>query len=105
MELNNQSLLTSTCISPLRGSIRVPGDKSISHRAIMLAAIAEAKAGGASIYFAPEMSVLIDRDRVRSAKSIVAEESSAAVKLLCQAAKDKQIWVHCGSLPLESADG
>lgn len=71
----------------------------------MLGGIAEAKAGGASIYFAPEMSVLIDRDRARSAQSIVAEESSAAVKLLCQAAKDKQIWVHCGSLPLESADG
>ena len=71
----------------------------------MLAAIAEAKAGGASIYFAPEMSVLIDRDRVRSAQSIVAEELSAAVKLLCQAAKDNQIWVHCGSLPLASADG
>jgi 3-phosphoshikimate 1-carboxyvinyltransferase len=27
--------------SPLRGSIRVPGDKSISHRAIMLSALAE----------------------------------------------------------------
>ncbi len=71
----------------------------------MLGGIAEAKAGGASIYLAPEMSVLIDRDRARSAQSIVAEESSAAVKMLCQAAKDKQIWVHCGSLPLESADG
>ena len=26
---------------PLRGRVRVPGDKSISHRALMLAAIAE----------------------------------------------------------------
>ena len=26
---------------PLRGEIRVPGDKSISHRAVMLAALAE----------------------------------------------------------------
>ena len=26
---------------PLRGSVRVPGDKSISHRAVMLGAIAE----------------------------------------------------------------
>ena len=41
MESNDQSLLASTCTSPLRGSIRVPGDKSISHRAIMLAAIAK----------------------------------------------------------------
>ena len=29
--------------SPLRGSVRVPGDKSISHRALMLAAIAEGR--------------------------------------------------------------
>jgi 3-phosphoshikimate 1-carboxyvinyltransferase len=29
--------------SPLRGSVTVPGDKSISHRALMLAAIAEGK--------------------------------------------------------------
>ena len=26
---------------PLRGSVRVPGDKSVSHRAVMLAALAE----------------------------------------------------------------
>ncbi|MEP6484920.1 MAG: 3-phosphoshikimate 1-carboxyvinyltransferase, partial [Rudaea sp.] len=32
---------TSSRASPLRGTVRVPGDKSISHRAIMLAAIAE----------------------------------------------------------------
>ncbi|MEO6798822.1 MAG: 3-phosphoshikimate 1-carboxyvinyltransferase [Rhodanobacter sp.] len=29
--------------SPLRGSVRVPGDKSVSHRALMLAAISEGK--------------------------------------------------------------
>ncbi|HOV59417.1 MAG TPA: 3-phosphoshikimate 1-carboxyvinyltransferase, partial [Rhodanobacteraceae bacterium] len=28
---------------PLRGEVRVPGDKSISHRAIMLAALAEGR--------------------------------------------------------------
>jgi len=33
-------LIASACHAPLRGSIRVPGDKSISHRAIMLGAIA-----------------------------------------------------------------
>jgi 3-phosphoshikimate 1-carboxyvinyltransferase len=32
---------TSTPASPIRGEIRVPGDKSISHRAIMLAALAD----------------------------------------------------------------
>ena len=32
---------TSAAAGPLRGEVRVPGDKSISHRAIMLAALAD----------------------------------------------------------------
>jgi 3-phosphoshikimate 1-carboxyvinyltransferase len=32
---------TSTPAGPLRGALRIPGDKSISHRAIMLAALAQ----------------------------------------------------------------
>ena len=38
------SLSLNFCVSPggkLRGRVRVPGDKSISHRAVMLASIAE----------------------------------------------------------------
>jgi len=38
---NRESLLATGGSNPLRGTIRVPGDKSISHRAIMLGAIAE----------------------------------------------------------------
>ena len=37
-----KTLLVQPQTTPLRGAIRVPGDKSISHRAVMLAAIAEA---------------------------------------------------------------
>jgi len=33
------SFVTSKC-TPLKGSIKVPGDKSISHRSIMLGSIA-----------------------------------------------------------------
>jgi 3-phosphoshikimate 1-carboxyvinyltransferase len=36
-----ESLLASSGSNPLRGTLRVPGDKSISHRAIMLGAIAQ----------------------------------------------------------------
>ena len=36
-----QNLLVRTQKTPLRGTITVPGDKSISHRAVMLAAIAD----------------------------------------------------------------
>jgi 3-phosphoshikimate 1-carboxyvinyltransferase len=30
-------------LQPLRGTLRIPGDKSISHRALLLAALAEGK--------------------------------------------------------------
>jgi 3-phosphoshikimate 1-carboxyvinyltransferase len=35
------ALTTSPSAGPLRGSLRVPGDKSVSHRAVMFAALAE----------------------------------------------------------------
>jgi predicted amidohydrolase len=72
----------------------------------MVAAICEAKGAGAVMYFAPEMSVLLDRDRNRSAQSIETEEASKAVRFLCDAAKQHEIWVHAGSLPLSAgSDG
>ena len=71
----------------------------------MVAAIAEAKSRGAAIYFAPEMSVLLDRDRARSATSITPEAASLALTILCEAAKEHNIWVHAGSLPLSAEQG
>jgi 3-phosphoshikimate 1-carboxyvinyltransferase len=41
--LNTRWGWSSDAAGPLRGSVRVPGDKSISHRALMLAAIAEGR--------------------------------------------------------------
>lgn len=38
---NTRSELTEACTKGLRGRVRVPGDKSISHRALLLGAIAE----------------------------------------------------------------
>ena len=52
--------------APLRGSIRVPGDKSISHRAVLFAAMAE----GTS-----RLSGVLDSQDVRS--SIRAERAPA----------------------------
>ena len=60
--------------SPLRGVARVPGDKSISHRAILLAAMAE----GTS-----QLSGVLDSDDVRSSMSAV-EKLGAAVSLDAQ---------------------
>lgn len=39
--MSKKQLLIRTQKTPLQGTITVPGDKSISHRAVMLAAIAE----------------------------------------------------------------
>ena len=43
MKNNNRIDFTIGAAGPLTGSLRVPGDKSISHRALMLSAIAEGK--------------------------------------------------------------
>lgn len=72
--------------------------------AAMIEAIAAAKAGGAAMYFAPEMSLLLDRDRVRSASAIGAEAQCEAVKRLADAARAHEIWLHIGSLPV-TAEG
>ena len=46
--LNHLDWVTSKPHQPLHGSVRVPGDKSMSHRALMLAALAdgECRIGG-----------------------------------------------------------
>lgn len=68
----------------------------------MSQAIADAASGGAHIYFAPEMSVLLDRKRDRARQSIARESESPAVAALSTAARDAGIWVHIGSIPVIS---
>lgn len=66
--------------------------------------ISQSAANGAQIYFAPEMSVLLDRDRKRAASSIVVEADNAWLKQICLAAKTHNIWVHLGSIPVLHED-
>lgn len=73
--------------------------------AAMNAAIHSASKEGAQFYFAPEMSLLLDRNRERSRVHVQLESASRHVAALCEAARDAQIWVHLGSLPLVSEDG
>jgi predicted amidohydrolase len=68
----------------------------------MMAGIKEAKAGGATAYFAPEMSLLLDRDRVRARSVITTEANSTALSEIAQAASQAGIWVHIGSFPVIS---
>jgi deaminated glutathione amidase len=66
----------------------------------MARAIETASLNGAIMYFAPEMSILLDRDRNRSRGRIFAEFESEALKSICAAAAKAVIWVHLGSVPV-----
>ena len=66
----------------------------------MKIAITAAARDGATMYFAPEMSILIDRDRARSQSSISIEEQTAALQVIGDAAAAGEIWVHLGSIPV-----
>jgi predicted amidohydrolase len=68
-------------------------------------AVADAAAAGATMLFTPEMSGLIDRDRVRAAASIVAEADDPVLAAVREAAKAHGLWVHLGSLAVRRDDG
>jgi deaminated glutathione amidase len=70
----------------------------------MLAAIQDAEQQGALCYFAPEMSLLLDRNRERSALHIVLEDSNQFLSTIRKAAKSASIWVHLGSFAVRLPD-
>jgi 3-phosphoshikimate 1-carboxyvinyltransferase len=69
--LNNEALCARPLKGPLKGTIRVPGDKSISHRAVLFAAMAE----GTS-----HLKGVLDSDDVRSSMAAV-EQLGAQVDM------------------------
>lgn len=68
-------------------------------------AVADAAGRGASMVFLPEMSLLLDRDRQRSAAHILREADSTWPAALQDIARRHAIWLHSGSMPLLSYDG
>ena len=68
-------------------------------------ALADAAAGGAEMAFLPEMSLLLDRDRARSAAHIARESDSPWPAALQNMAQKHGLWLHSGSMPLLSDDG
>jgi len=66
----------------------------------MADAIARAAENGSAMYFAPEMSILLDRDRARARKYMADELHNAALQSLIAAAARHRIWVHIGSIPI-----
>ncbi len=71
----------------------------------IVAAIERAAREDAAMVFTPEMSGLIDRDRVRAAASIVAEEDDAVLAAVRAAAARHRVWVQLGSLAVRRPDG
>lgn len=71
----------------------------------LIAAIGEAKAGGAAMLFTPEISGLLDRDRNRAATHIVPEADDRVLTAVCDAAREAEIWVALGSLALRREVG
>ncbi|HEV7315011.1 carbon-nitrogen hydrolase family protein [Sphingopyxis sp.] len=68
-------------------------------------AMGEAAAGGAAMAFLPEMSLLLDRDRARSAAHIAREADSPWPAALQAMARKHGLWLHSGSMPLLADDG
>lgn len=68
-------------------------------------AVAEARAGGAAMLFTPEMSGLLDRDRIRAAAHYRQEEEDPVLARVRAAAAEAGIWVALGSLALLAGQG
>jgi len=83
----------TTCIDPA------------ANAAAIVAAMAQARAGGAEMLLTPEMSGLLDRDRGRAALSIKLEEDDPVLAAICEAAAREGIWVALGSLAVLREDG
>ncbi|HMO77429.1 MAG TPA: carbon-nitrogen hydrolase family protein [Sphingopyxis sp.] len=68
------------------------------------ALVTAAKAGAAMAFF-PEMSVLLDRDRARSAAHVAREADSPWPERLQAMARRHGLWLHSGSAPFLAEDG
>jgi predicted amidohydrolase len=71
----------------------------------LVGAIEQARAGGASMLFTPEMSGLLDRDRSRAASNLRAEAEDPVLAAVRDAAARERLWVHLGSLAIRRDDG
>ncbi|HWI87446.1 MAG TPA: carbon-nitrogen hydrolase family protein [Sphingomonas sp.] len=71
----------------------------------LVEAVERAAGEGADMLFTPEMSALLDRDRIRAAGSIVAEGEDVALAATREAAAKHRLWVHLGSLAVRNPNG
>jgi deaminated glutathione amidase len=83
------------------------GIYSTENAAALVSMVETSARAGAKIAFTPEMSGLLDRDRVRAAANIATEADDIVLSALCKAAAAHNIWIALGSLALagERDDG
>lgn len=94
--------MTSTRIALAQMTSGIDPDANL---AVIAQAAQRATAGGAAMLFLPEMAVLLDRDRDRSAAHIVTEAQSLWPARLAAIAAEQLLWLHAGSAPFASAAG
>jgi predicted amidohydrolase len=76
-----------------------------ANAARLVAAVAEARAGGAAMLFTPEMSGMLDQDRARAMATARAEVDDIVLRAVRDAAAEAGIWVHLGSLAVLGSGG
>ena len=81
------------------------GIDPVANADALVAAVGEAAAGGAAMLFTPEMSGLLDRDSSRARASLSAESADRVLARCRDAAREKGIWVHLGSLAVLAEGG
>jgi deaminated glutathione amidase len=69
----------------------------------MLAAIDEAKRGGADYVLTPEMSNILALNREDLFAKIIAEENDPTLTTLCEVARKLSIYIHIGSLAIKAS--
>ena len=79
-------------------------DPEANARAIV-AAVDAAAGEGAAMFFTPEMSGLVDRDRKRAQARVVAESEDRVLAAVREAAARTGVWVALGSLAVAREDG
>jgi len=81
------------------------GIDPVANAATLVDATVRAAGEGAAMLFTPEMAGLIDRDRDRAGRHIVAEDEDPVLSEVREAAATSGIWVHLGSLAIRREDG
>lgn len=76
------------------------GIDSAENARTIVAAVAGAKCGGATMLFTPEMSGLIDRDRKRGRANVRSEADDVVLQAVRAAAIEHEMWISLGSLAI-----